>query len=124
MLSRFFIEIHFRFVVVTIRDKYKTRAPPLHHSRLFLTLRLLLDKKIRQKLEPKHAFINLAFKHNVNQDNRKFDPKQQQKAAQCQWESKSKQWKTCLLLTKCDMMSMGTGKTMVLLFSAEMLFKV
>ena len=25
---------------------------------------------------------------------------------------------------KVDMMSMGTGKTMVLLFSAEMLFKV
>ena len=33
---------------------------------------------------------------------------------------------TCLwcIAMKVDMMSMGTGKTMVLLFSAEMLFKV
>ena len=31
---------------------------------------------------------------------------------------------TSFLLTKCDNISMGTGNTIVLLFSAEMLFKV
>ena len=101
----------------------------LHCSRFLLALRLFNKKCSRRRIFVRN-FYQKKYLLEMSQPPRyckgKVKNTRQKKGVAGNTKSaiSNKNLCTCVLFTKLDMMSMGTGNTIVLLFSAEMLFKV